>query len=337
MSDVTIKRSATGRDLSLDLIRILACLMVVMMHSPVPLTEGQYSPMLGAVSYLMVPCNGLFFMVSGALLFGRGLSFGAFMKRRLARIVFPVVAWSVIYILLQHSLTNSGGVINDLLVIPFWRTNACGYLWFMYALLGCYFLVPIVEPWLMKAGRRELETVILLWMGVAVMPMLTVYLGVPKVDEQSAWYYFSGFFGYFLLGYYASRYSFSIKKIIASAFVTVVLMAVSFMQRDVATDINCYLHPYVIAFCFTLFVSVRKMTASKTRLPEKVITSLSACTFGVYLVHSLVLNHILKRMDWISSFSIEAGILIRWALTILIAFGFILLLRKVKGHKYLIG
>lgn len=62
----------TNRDNSLDILRIVACMMVIMMHSPVPLAEGK-SPLLGAISYLMAPCNGLFFMASGALLFGRGL------------------------------------------------------------------------------------------------------------------------------------------------------------------------------------------------------------------------------------------------------------------------
>lgn len=120
----------TNRDNSLDILRIVACMMVIMMHSPVPLAEGK-SPLLGAISYLMAPCNGLFFMASGTLLFGRGLPFGQFLKKRLGRIVWPVCAWSVVYILINKKI----GWVEQLLWVPFYRTDACGYLWFMYALL----------------------------------------------------------------------------------------------------------------------------------------------------------------------------------------------------------
>lgn len=34
----------TNRDNSLDILRIVACMMVIMMHSPVPLAEGKSPP-----------------------------------------------------------------------------------------------------------------------------------------------------------------------------------------------------------------------------------------------------------------------------------------------------
>lgn len=55
------------RDLSLDIIRLLACAMVVVMHSPIP-TDSANGIILSTISYLTTPCIGLFFMVSGALL-----------------------------------------------------------------------------------------------------------------------------------------------------------------------------------------------------------------------------------------------------------------------------
>lgn len=54
------------RDLSLDLLRIVACVMVVMMHSPIP-SDNSDGIILSSLSYFTAPCIGLFFMVSGAL------------------------------------------------------------------------------------------------------------------------------------------------------------------------------------------------------------------------------------------------------------------------------
>lgn len=51
----------------LDITRILACIMVVLMHSPIPSvqTNGLF---LASLSYFTAPSIGLFFMVSGVLL-----------------------------------------------------------------------------------------------------------------------------------------------------------------------------------------------------------------------------------------------------------------------------
>lgn len=55
------------RDLSLDLLRIVACVMVVMMHSPIP-SNNSDGIILSSLSYFTAPCIGLFFMVSGSLI-----------------------------------------------------------------------------------------------------------------------------------------------------------------------------------------------------------------------------------------------------------------------------
>ena len=55
------------RIIYLDYLRCIACLMVILMHSPMP-NLGTNSLILSAISYLSAPCIGLFFMVSGALL-----------------------------------------------------------------------------------------------------------------------------------------------------------------------------------------------------------------------------------------------------------------------------
>lgn len=55
------------RDFSLDMLRIVACVMVVLMHSPIP-SDSANGMILSSLSYFTAPCIGLFFMVSGALI-----------------------------------------------------------------------------------------------------------------------------------------------------------------------------------------------------------------------------------------------------------------------------
>ena len=51
----------------LDFLRVLACLMVVLMHSPMASAKA-IGLLLSTLSYLTMPCIGLFFAISGALL-----------------------------------------------------------------------------------------------------------------------------------------------------------------------------------------------------------------------------------------------------------------------------
>lgn len=55
------------RIVSYDILRVLACLMVVFMHSPMP-SEKAISIFNFGISYFTSPCVPMFFAISGALI-----------------------------------------------------------------------------------------------------------------------------------------------------------------------------------------------------------------------------------------------------------------------------
>lgn len=83
------------RNYPLDLVRVTACLMVVLMHSPMP-SENANGIFLSLLSYMTAPCIGLFLMVSGALLLPVKEGTGSFLRRRLGKILGPTLVWSLI-------------------------------------------------------------------------------------------------------------------------------------------------------------------------------------------------------------------------------------------------
>lgn len=90
----------------LDIIRIIACLMVIIMHAPMPSENiSAYGPLLVLLSYVTAPCVPLFFMVSGALLLPckDDIVAGGYLKKRIGKILGPTVCFSVFYIVLNIS------------------------------------------------------------------------------------------------------------------------------------------------------------------------------------------------------------------------------------------
>ena len=84
------------RVLYLDIIRIIACIMIIAMHAPIPNT-GLSSYVLSTDSLLTALGIGLFIMVSGALLLPVNMPTEQFLKKRFAKIVFPTVLWTLFY------------------------------------------------------------------------------------------------------------------------------------------------------------------------------------------------------------------------------------------------
>lgn len=114
------------REYSLDYIRVLACLMIVLMHSPM-LGLGTSGMVLSGISYLTAPGIGLFFMVSGALLLkvqdGQTFYARKFLQRRFFKIFVPVVFGS-----------HWGWGLEQLGI----KNVESSILWFMYCLVGLY-------------------------------------------------------------------------------------------------------------------------------------------------------------------------------------------------------
>ena len=76
----------------LDILRVIACLLVILIHTPIRQYDTYYNTpsIAGAVYTVLVAVNcNLFFMISGALLLPVTLPTKRFLKRRLPVVLFP--------------------------------------------------------------------------------------------------------------------------------------------------------------------------------------------------------------------------------------------------------
>lgn len=327
-----------NRNHNLDALRLLAISLVVMMHAPLP--GSAPGTILASISYATAPCIGLLFMVSGALLLGNNMPTRKFMTRRFDKIAWPTLFWSIIYIYIKHLTSTPPNKlqIQEILSIPF-SAQGHGVLWFMYTLAGLYLLTPILNRWLRQCSSRELVFYLSLWTVSLCYPYLSHLVSINN-NETGPLYYFSGYVGYYVLGYYL-RYHYKpctkawrihLVACIAIAVIIPILVTSCTAHHDFYKML-WYLSLPVAAMSFGIFSFINR---HECRLPEWCST-LSRLSFGVYLVHILVMRHIVWKSQLIQAMSGVSQIIAIAAVTLLSSFLLTWLLSKLPFSKYIIG
>lgn len=294
------------RKTGLDLCRIVACLAVVMIHTvmlfwdfdPAVPTWALYNFLSLAVRF-GVP---LFFMISGSLLLGREtLDFKKHLART-GRFVLLFYVWSLICYGLDarffHIWTREG---NFLLLV------LAGYYheWFLPALVLCYCALPLLHGMLYGEAENIRKGVWLLC-GTAVLlttaqspadkpPLAAALLGPWQVSDLR-------YLIYFLLGWYLGGRKLSGKALgLLGAAALASLLLFAHLNRRYAVSLGCavgiwygYLQlPAALTACF--FFCLCHSLEERLAPAAGVLKELSACAFGVYLLHPLAIDALRAR------------------------------------------
>lgn len=329
------------RILYLDVIRILACVMIIAMHAPIPNT-GISNYVLSTDSFLTAPGIGLFIMVSGALLLPVNMSTEQFLKKRFSKIVWPTLFWTLFYYIVAPytDTVDRGSGLTSFLSIPF-STQFNSVLWFMYMLAGLYLLAPVLSCWLKQASRREIVFYLCLWGITMCYPLIRDYVIVNE-SHMGILFYFGGYAGYFLLGYYLNKYvNLSIwKSLVLFVFPLLIAMIVKMSGTKVDFyDMFWYLSIFVAMMCIAWFMIVKRMRMTYDNYSQlhRAVVVVSNCCFSIYLVHIFIMRSLLWNWSFIQELS---GILQIGIVTILTFVGSFLvtwLISYLPWADYLIG
>ena len=291
------------RNRSLDILRILACLMIVIMHSPMP-TVSENGIFLSSLSYLMAPGIGLFFMLSGSLLLPIKTDIRTFLKKRFLKIAIPLVFWTVAYLLLVAVFRDKPVTWHILLSIPF-SAQGNPTFWFLYSLLGLYLIAPILSRWVQKASRREIEFFLILWVISLCFPLLRLAVDI-NTSETGILYYLSGYVGYFVLGYYLITYPERIPfKWLLPAVLFAYAAPIYCKLRELSVDLYSvfwYLSIFSAVQCVFIWKLILWLTKKQENLGVKTFSAgLSKLSFGIYLVHFFIIRELLWNWGFVTS------------------------------------
>ncbi|MDB4922189.1 acyltransferase family protein [Mucilaginibacter sp.] len=309
----TVKPS---RNYSLDLLRVIACYMVIQIHTGEFYYVGNQGVVLntpdanivGWYNSLCRICVPLFIMISGFFLFPVNNT-GTFFKKRLSRVAIPFVLWCIIYAFYYYFMGSAdlNTTLINILKIPVNYGVEIGHLWFVYMLLGLYLFAPILSPWIETASRRGMEFYLMLWGIAFTLPY--IHLIFPKIWGEEYWnhtpmlYYFSGFLGYAVLANYIKKFHMQPRTWNYVAGVTLIITgyaitAYGFLHGLLAEK---YVNTLELTWGFEtinvammtagVFLLIKNIKIQNTALRlTRLIIDVSAKSYGIYLCHIMVLN-----------------------------------------------
>ena len=310
----------TGKRLVfIDYLRVVACFMVMLVHSSENFYAADASGLAGNVSMLANEsnrfwvafydggvartCVPLFMVVSAFLLVPVKRSMLGFYRHRALRILPPFIFFLLLYCFLPLAW---GGMtweqsLADLKRIPLNFPSMGGHLWFMYPLISLYLIMPVVSPWLEKASARDELVFICLFALSTFMPWIHLYVS-PELWGECFWnqfhilWYCSGYLGYLVLAHFIRvhlkwsrnrRLAIGAACFIAGAAFT----AWSYWWKGVPGTLIDTPHlewawefctPNVLCATFGAFLL---FTCIGQNQECKVVTGISKLTFGMYLMH----------------------------------------------------
>lgn len=351
-----------------DLIRNLAMILVILLHSSNEILQASTVP-LGywwtAVVYksLALSCVPLFVLLSGALLLQPAKlnePIRVFLRKRLSRIGLAFGFWTGVYLawsfyvgipdgnVVLHVPVTLGNIGTGLLYSLF--SGAYYQFWFIYLIVGLYLITPILRVVIAYGNLRVVRYLILLWfLGVAIVPLIELSVGNTL---NSGVFVIGGFVGFFVIGSYIQRvklrsailYGLLIGSIVFTIF-GIWLMTYPLIGLGQSNFFFGYLTVNVIVASVALFMILLKFRpdwpGTNHIATSRVAQAISKNTLPIFLFHVIVLESFERGFFGFTLAYTTLNPIIEipliTVLTLFLTLGLILLMRKVPVLKKLIG
>lgn len=305
------------RNISNDLLRILATFMVIILHvnDRIPQKDSLETIMFYFSEVLSLIAVPIFFMLSGNLLLSpvnsRYETPFIFYKKRLTKVFFPFMLWSLFYI---YNTTGVTGVLQGLKSITLFP--AAGHLWYIYPLLGYYLITPWLRDCFNRVDEKQNRIVIYLW-GLFVVLGSTFDMIIPGYNINhysgestvvirshifgplSTVFPLFGNIGFFMYGAYIEKDSkkipFSIISIVylIGACLTFLLGYYSQTIDSVLAWWNYTTLGIVLQSIAVYMFFAKSMITVKGKL-QKLIVKISNLTLHAYFVHYYLIEQLTK-------------------------------------------
>lgn len=339
-----------------DVLRAVSMLSVVFLHTAAgSLRENigsavwHLSNVLTAVMGTSVP---VFFMISGSLVLHspKTLSIEYTWKKRLVKMVVPFILWSLVAIAYFEAIHFYSAntirwdiIFTKLKNAPSQATTV--HLWFMYVLIPLYVLSPLIKKMLDALTRDLAKYLLLIWLLFSsVLPTVTAFLpqkyhSFLTLNPAYNLNFMGGYLGYFIAGYFLAAGRRRLSKKLLMGIIGVDILIISIGTWVKTSELNQYSEFYkgysrlfTLVLSIALFLLVREFFRNR-RLSGKasgIVSFLSQISFGVYLLHNLVVDFISRKIMGLWPAESIGALLMAYVVILLITIVIVVLLASFK-------
>ena len=331
-------------------LRSTATLGIIVLHVASPVNAGfghidnadwWAGNFYGSITRWCVPA---FVMLSGSFALEKyNGNLKNFFAKTFKRISLPFIFWSIVYLLFYNGseLLGNKKTTHQKLEFVFREiiSGTAVHLWFVYMILSMYVLFPLLSKFVKYCSRQEMIYFLILWfLCLIITPLLANY----ETDFDSS--YFSGFIGYLLMGNFLFK-----EEIKPTIWLIFLLFIASFIftfigtyflsqsKQEMDESLLASLTPNIALLSFSVYLLFKNIQVKLNRGFRKIIAGISEHSYGIFLVHILVLT-LFNQINF--TYTIITPIISVPLLSItclVISFAVVYLLKKIPFLKVLIG
>ncbi len=298
------------RSVDTDIMRIICSFCVVLLHTStcsrvINELSIEVSATINSLCRFSVP---VFVMISGKYMISKECSTVSIFRKCL-KFFFEMIMVSFVYMIFDYCVW--GVAPKDIRTVAKILLTSPIHLWYIYTIIILYLFTPLLKIFSQNATRKELFYIIILCFffgSILYMPLKinNGFLVLKDIVEKCHIEPIFAFVGCYMLGYYISKFSLSIKSkfliyllgilgVIASIFI----QNLSVFSEEIKYLSLSFFAPNVVIQSIAFYICMTDILNSsfmnkKQNKSYKLIALLSKSTYFVYLWHMLILNFITK-------------------------------------------
>ena len=319
------------RNINLDLIKVLACIGVVLLHTTmIGFKDTGSWNLLAYLYYLGTYSIPLFFMVNGYLLLGKRNITYSYILQKVKWILIIVSSWTIIVWLFKRDFAVNPikKIVGSLL-----QKGDFSQFWFFGALILIYLCLPILNK-ILNSKRRYLHILSCLIAIGLIFELANIILQMPLQSYVIQTFRLWTWFFYYLLGGLLAQFDKDFikngfkrwMKVAAMLSLLISPVILFFLAKTIYHNFFAeYFYDILFVKIVTLSIFLAVFTLDLNGDKSKWIVTLSNQTMGVFIVHT----YVMKVLEKLLGFSYTGAYLLFPIFTLCISLIVVSLLMKI--------
>lgn len=326
------------KDNRIEIIRIISIFLVIILHVTNRFLLNSFNAnkiiliFINSITRISVP---LFFMISGIVNIPKKFDKIKYLKR-IFRMIIILIIWTLVYYFINnYKITSLIHAIFSYLK---------PHLWYMYALIGLYIVTPFISKMLDNLDNYEEKLFTKLWLIFSgIYYILKVILELFNIDTTithpipifNATYYL----GYYITGYliYKNKENIKYNKILLCIIAISCIIINGILTSIISMNNNSYYQGFFgYSNILIIMPSIILLYLFLDKIKDKDYKSIKyICPyiFGIYLIHILILDKLIK---YLSISNTIIGCIIYTILSFIISYIIIFIIKKTPYiNKYI--